>query len=327
MVRRERLALTAGRRAASSFRHAQAPWPRDITYGTNNEFGFDYLRDNMAFSIEDVVQRELNYAIVDEVDSILIDEARTPLIISGYANESTDLYYRVDRVVRHLQPGRDYTLEEKQKIVTLTEEGIQRVEQGLGVKNLAEDPDLMHHVNAALKAHTIFKRDVDYVVRDGEIIIVDEFTGRLMFGRRYSDGLHQAIEAKEGVPIRQENQTLATITFQNYFRLYKKLAGMTGTASSSSSGAMRPRPATRTAAAPARGKPSSRAPTSSRPPPRHLPAPWRFLFSSHPPPQRRRLAARPLPRRLQEGRLPLQPRAAPAGDLPGLGGQDRHRRA
>jgi preprotein translocase subunit SecA len=184
----------------------------------------------MAFSIEDVVQRELNYAIVDEVDSILIDEARTPLIISGYAGESTDLYYRVDRVVRHLQPGRDYTLEEKQKIVTLTEEGIQRVEQGLGVKNLAEDPDLMHHVNAALKAHTIFKRDVDYVVRDGEIIIVDEFTGRLMFGRRYSDGLHQAIEAKEGVPIRQENQTLATITFQNYFRLYKKLAGMTGTA-------------------------------------------------------------------------------------------------
>jgi preprotein translocase subunit SecA len=210
--------------------HRREAYLADITYGTNNEFGFDYLRDNMAFSIEDVVQRELNYAIVDEVDSILIDEARTPLIISGYAGESTDLYYRVDRVVRHLQPGRDYTLEEKQKIVTLTEEGIQRVEQGLGVKNLAEDPDLMHHVNAALKAHTIFKRDVDYVVRDGEIIIVDEFTGRLMFGRRYSDGLHQAIEAKEGVPIRQENQTLATITFQNYFRLYKKLAGMTGTA-------------------------------------------------------------------------------------------------
>ena len=210
--------------------HRKEAYLADITYGTNNEFGFDYLRDNMAFSIQDVVQRELNYAIVDEVDSILIDEARTPLIISGYAGESTDLYYRVDRVVRHLQAQRDFTLEEKQKIVTLTEDGIQRVEQGLGVKNLAEDPELMHHVNAALKAHTIFKRDVDYVVRDGEIIIVDEFTGRLMFGRRYSDGLHQAIEAKEGVPIRQENQTLATITFQNYFRLYKKLAGMTGTA-------------------------------------------------------------------------------------------------
>ncbi len=210
--------------------HRRQAYACDILYGTNNEFGFDYLRDNMEMRFPEIVQRELNFAIVDEVDSILIDEARTPLIISGPAGESTDLYYRVERVVRHLEPETHYKVDEKQKLVTLTEDGVGRCEQGLGVPNLSENPDLMHHVTAALKSHALFKRDVDYVVKDGEIIIVDEFTGRLMFGRRYSDGLHQAIEAKEGVQIRQENQTLATITFQNYFRLYRKLAGMTGTA-------------------------------------------------------------------------------------------------
>jgi preprotein translocase subunit SecA len=204
----------------------------DITYGQNNEFGFDYLRDNMKFSLDDYVQREFNYAIVDEVDSILIDEARTPLIISGPSEDSTDTYYTVDRIIPSLRQEDDYTVDEKLRTVVLTEEGVARVERMLGVDNLY-DPrniNLLHHVNQALKAHALFKRDVDYVVKDGEVIIVDEFTGRLMPGRRWSDGLHQAIEAKEGVKIESENQTLATITFQNYFRMYRKLAGMTGTA-------------------------------------------------------------------------------------------------
>ena len=202
----------------------------DITYGTNHEFAFDYLRDNMVFSVDDLVQRELNYAIIDEVDSILIDEARTPHIISGQVEEDLSIYYRVDSFVRRLQVGRDYIVDEKHHAVTLTEEGTERLEQMMGVKNLADEVELMPYINAALKAHGLFKRDVHYVVRNGEIIIVDEFTGRLMHGRRYSDGLHQAIEAKEGVPIKQESQTIAVVTFQNYFRLYKKLAGMTGTA-------------------------------------------------------------------------------------------------
>ncbi len=204
----------------------------DITYGTNNEFGFDYLRDNMKFSIKDYVQREFNYAIVDEVDSILIDEARTPLIISGPSEDSTDLYYQVDRIIPYLKKDKDFTIDEKAKTVTLTEEGITKVENLLNVENLY-DPrhmEILHHVNQALRAHHMFKRDVDYVVKDGEVIIVDEFTGRLMPGRRWSDGLHQAVEAKEKVKIEKENQTLATITFQNFFRMYNKLAGMTGTA-------------------------------------------------------------------------------------------------
>jgi len=204
----------------------------DITYGTNNEFGFDYLRDNMKYEIGDYCQRELNYAIVDEVDSILIDEARTPLIISGPSEESTDKYYRIDRIIPKLKNEVDFTIDEKAKTVILTEEGSIKAEQLLGVDNLF-DPvniELVHHVLQALKAHHLFKRDVDYVIKDGQIIIVDEFTGRLMPGRRWSDGLHQAIEAKEGVKIESENQTLATITFQNYFRMYNKLAGMTGTA-------------------------------------------------------------------------------------------------
>jgi preprotein translocase subunit SecA len=204
----------------------------DITYGTNNEFGFDYLRDNMKFSLNDYVQRELHYAIVDEVDSILIDEARTPLIISGPAEESTDKYYKINRIIPQLKKERDYTLDEKSNTAALSEDGVARVEKLLNVENLY-DPlqiDTLHHVNQALRAHTLFKRDVDYVVKDGQVIIVDEFTGRLMPGRRWSDGLHQAVEAKEGVRIESENQTLATITFQNYFRMYDKLAGMTGTA-------------------------------------------------------------------------------------------------
>ncbi|PYM63476.1 MAG: preprotein translocase subunit SecA [Candidatus Rokuibacteriota bacterium] len=220
----------------------------DVTYGTNNEFGFDYLRDNMRFSLEEVVQRPLHYAIVDEVDSILIDEARTPLIISGPAEESTDLYYKIDRFIPKLtraatitegklheieevQSG-DYIVDEKAKTVTLTESGVARCEQLLGIQNMYDPAniDTLHHVNQALRAHTLFKRDVDYMVKDGQVVIVDEFTGRLMPGRRWSDGLHQAVEAKEGVRIERENQTLATITFQNYFRMYEKLAGMTGTA-------------------------------------------------------------------------------------------------
>ncbi len=204
----------------------------DITYGTNNEFGFDYLRDNMKYDISDYCQREPNYAIVDEVDSILIDEARTPLIISGPSEESTDKYYKIDKIIPRLQKDIDYTIDEKAKAAILTEEGNIKVERLLGAGNLYDPAniELVHHVLQALKAHTLFKRDVDYVVKDGEVIIVDEFTGRLMPGRRWSDGLHQAIEAKEGVKIESENQTLATITFQNYFRMYNKLAGMTGTA-------------------------------------------------------------------------------------------------
>lgn len=204
----------------------------DITYGTNHEFGFDYLRDNMAFSGDDLVQRELHYAIVDEVDSILIDEARTPLIISGSGNRSSDMYYKMDKVARRLVKDRDFTVDEKAKTAMLTEEGIAKVEEMTGCGNLSdpENLDTNQYINAALKAHAVFKKDIDYVVKDGQVIIVDEFTGRLMFGRRWSDGLHQAVEAKEGAQVEEESQTLATITYQNYFRLYDKLAGMTGTA-------------------------------------------------------------------------------------------------
>jgi preprotein translocase subunit SecA len=210
----------------------QSAYAADITYGTNNEFGFDYLRDNMKFERRALVQRELNYAIVDEVDSILIDEARTPLIISGPAEKSTDLYYQVNSLIPRLARDRDFTVDEKARTATLTEEGVARSEKMMQVENLY-DPrciELLHHIQQALKAHALFKRDVDYIVKDGEVIIVDEFTGRLMPGRRYSEGLHQALEAKESVKIENENQTLATITFQNYFRMYQKLAGMTGTA-------------------------------------------------------------------------------------------------
>ena len=204
----------------------------DITYGTNNEFGFDYLRDNMVSYKENMVQRELNYAIVDEVDSILIDEARTPLIISGVGEKSTDLYLQADRFVRGFKRDADFTMDEKDKTISLTEEGVDRCENYFGLENFSdpENMELNHHIMQALKAHNIMKRDVDYVVNDGEIIIVDEFTGRLMYGRRYSNGLHQAIEAKEGLSVRSESKTLATITLQNYFRMFNKLAGMTGTA-------------------------------------------------------------------------------------------------
>ncbi len=218
----------------------------DVTYGTNNEFGFDYLRDNMKFDMKDCVQRGHNFAIVDEVDSILIDEARTPLIISGASEESTDKYYKVNRIIPKLAKGEekdtapgepkiltgDFVVDEKHRNITVTDEGWEKVEGLLGIGNIAdpENWDLKHHVETAVKAHALYRRDVEYVVKDGEVIIVDEFTGRLMPGRRWSDGLHQAVEAKEGVKIERENQTLATITFQNYFRMYKKLAGMTGTA-------------------------------------------------------------------------------------------------
>ncbi len=204
----------------------------DITYGTNNEFGFDYLRDNMKFDLAHCVQRPHQYAIVDEVDSILIDEARTPLIISGPSEESTDKYYRLDKIIPKLRRDIDYQVDEKHRTVTLTEEGFGRCENLLGVDDLSDiaNMEILHHINQALRAHMLYKRDVEYVVKEGEVIIVDEFTGRLMPGRRWSDGLHQAVEAKEGLRIQQENQTLATITFQNYFRMYKKLAGMTGTA-------------------------------------------------------------------------------------------------
>jgi preprotein translocase subunit SecA len=218
----------------------------DVTYGTNNEFGFDYLRDNMKFDLRDCVQRKHNYAIVDEVDSILIDEARTPLIISGASEESTDKYARVNRIIPQLERGEeidttpgepkqltgDYVVDEKHRNITVTDEGWERVERLLGIGNIAdpENWDLKHHVETAVKAHALYHRDVEYVVKEGEVIIVDEFTGRLMPGRRWSDGLHQAVEAKENVKIERENQTLATITFQNYFRMYRKLAGMTGTA-------------------------------------------------------------------------------------------------
>ncbi len=210
----------------------QQAYACDITYGTNHEFGFDYLRDNMAFSAADLVQRELHYAIVDEVDSILIDEARTPLIISGSGNRSSDMYYKMDRVARRLVKDRDFTVDEKAKTAMLTEEGIAKVEEMTGCGNLSdpENLDVNQYINSAIKAHAVFRKDIDYVVKDGQVTIVDEFTGRLMFGRRWSDGLHQAVEAKEGVQVEEESQTLATITYQNYFRLYDKLAGMTGTA-------------------------------------------------------------------------------------------------
>ena len=210
----------------------QVAYGCDITYGTNNEFGFDYLRDNMKFRRGDLVQREFNYAIVDEVDSILIDEARTPLIISGPTEESTALYFKVDQLIRRFNKDKHFTVDEKTRTVSIQEVGVSESEKFLSVSNLYDlaHMDLVHHINQALKAHYLFKRDVDYMVKDGQVIIVDEFTGRLMPGRRYSDGLHQALEAKERVRIEEENQTLATVTFQNYFRMYKKLAGMTGTA-------------------------------------------------------------------------------------------------
>ena len=210
----------------------QDNYGRDITYGQNNEFGFDYLRDNMKFRLQDYVQRELHYAIVDEVDSILVDEARTPLIISGPSDEATDKYYQVNQVIPSMIRDQDFTVDEKTRTVVMTDSGIAKMEKKLGISNLY-DPDqieLLHHVEQALRAHHLYRNEVDYVVKQGEVIIVDEFTGRLMPGRRWSDGLHQAIEAKEGVKIENENQTLATISFQNYFRMYSKLAGMTGTA-------------------------------------------------------------------------------------------------
>ena len=210
----------------------RAAYGSDVTYGTNNEFGFDYLRDNMEFSLSNYVQRPFNYAIVDEVDSILIDEARTPLIISGPAEKSTRMYHDINQIIPRLNREKDYTIEEKTRTVALTEAGVAHAEKLLKVDNLYDPRHMLmvHHINQALKAHTLFKRDVDYIVKEGEVIIVDEFTGRLMPGRRYSEGLHQALEAKEGVRVESENQTLATITFQNYFRMYKKLSGMTGTA-------------------------------------------------------------------------------------------------
>ena len=215
----------------------KAAYRADITYGQNNEFGFDYLRDNMKYRIEAYAQRELNFAIVDEVDSILIDEARTPLIISGPTEDSTDLYYKINGVIPRLKAEDHYVIDEKARTAQLTDEGVEAVEGLIGVDNLydAGNIEIIHHVNQALRAHTLYHRDTDYVVRDGEVIIVDEFTGRLMSGRRWSDGLHQAVEAKEGVTIEKENQTLASITFQNYFRLYDKLAGMTGTADTEAS--------------------------------------------------------------------------------------------
>ncbi|RMG19857.1 MAG: preprotein translocase subunit SecA [Deltaproteobacteria bacterium] len=210
----------------------KAAYRADITYGQNNEFGFDYLRDNMKFRLQDYVQRELNFAIVDEVDSILIDEARTPLIISGPAEKPASLYKEIDALIPRLVEEQDYTKDEKSRTVSLTDEGIEKLEKLLGVPNLYDPAEIetLHHIEQALRAHALYKNEVDYVVKDGEVIIVDEHTGRLMPGRRWSDGLHQAIEAKEGVPIQQENQTLATISFQNYFRMYTKLSGMTGTA-------------------------------------------------------------------------------------------------
>jgi preprotein translocase subunit SecA len=213
-------------------RERSAAYRSDITYGTNNEFGFDYLRDNMKFDKTSLVQKALHYAVVDEVDSILVDEARTPLIISGPAEKSTQLYYQVDSILPRLVRDEDYTIDEKARSIALTEEGVAKAEGLLSVDNLYDPQciETLHHINQALKAHALFKRDVDYIIKDGQVIIVDEFTGRLMPGRRYSEGLHQALEAKEKVRIENENQTLASITFQNYFRMYEKLAGMTGTA-------------------------------------------------------------------------------------------------
>ena len=210
----------------------KAAYEADITYGTNNEFGFDYLRDNMVIYKEDMMQGDLNFAIVDEVDSILVDEARTPLIISGQGEKSTDLYRVADKFVSKFHEGFEFTMDEKERTVSLTEEGVTKCEKFFKVDNFSdpENMEINHHIIQALKAHNLMKRDVDYILKDGEIVIVDEFTGRLMFGRRYSEGLHQAIEAKEGLFVRQESKTLATITLQNYFRMYNKLAGMTGTA-------------------------------------------------------------------------------------------------
>jgi len=215
-----------------NFEQRKIAYNSDITYGTNNEFGFDYLRDNMVTRLDQMVQRPLHYCLIDEVDSILIDEARTPLIISGPGQKSTDLYYTVAKLIPQLKEGVDYTIDEKQKTVAPTEAGVAKMENLLKVDNLYDSSNLeLNHIfNQALRAETMMKRDRDYVVKDGEVTIVDEFTGRLMYGRRYSDGLHQAIEAKEGCPVERESQTLATITFQNYFRMYNKLAGMTGTA-------------------------------------------------------------------------------------------------
>src|SRR5688572_16563682 len=213
-------------------RDRQIAYRCDVTYGTNNEFGFDYLRDNMKFDLEAMVQRSHVYAIVDEVDSILIDEARTPLIISGPSEESVDKYYMVDRIIPKLIKDKDYQVDEKQHTAVLTEEGVEHAEKLLHVSNLydPENMDTLHAVTQGVRAHALYRNDVHYMISDGEVVIVDEFTGRLMPGRRWSDGLHQAVEAKEGVKIEAENQTLATITFQNYFRMYEKLAGMTGTA-------------------------------------------------------------------------------------------------
>lgn len=227
------LGLSTGLIVANlDYNERKAAYASDVTYGTNNEFGFDYLRDNMVSDVSQMVQRPLNYAIVDEVDSILIDEARTPLIISGPGNRSTDNYYKLAKIVPQLKKEEDYTIDEKQKTITPTDSGIEKVEKMLGVENLydAENIELNHLLGASLRAHAMMHRDTDYVVKDGEVVIVDEFTGRLMFGRRYSDGLHQAIEAKEGLKVERESQTLASITFQNYFRMYEKLSGMTGTA-------------------------------------------------------------------------------------------------
>ncbi|MEO2167328.1 MAG: preprotein translocase subunit SecA, partial [bacterium] len=224
----------------------KAAYRADITYGQNNEFGFDYLRDNMKFALEEYVQRDLHFAIVDEVDSILVDEARTPLIISGPAYDATEKYEMINKIIPKLKPGRsvekgeeedgDYSVDEKHKSAILTEQGVARCEDLLSLDNLYDtvNIDTLHHVNQGLRAYSLFQRDVDYVINDGEIVIVDEFTGRMMQGRRWSDGLHQAVEAKEGVKVERENQTLATITFQNYFRMYEKLAGMTGTADTES---------------------------------------------------------------------------------------------
>ena len=227
------LGLSTGLIVANlDYNQRKEAYAADVTYGTNNEFGFDYLRDNMVSDVSQMVQRPLNYAIVDEVDSILIDEARTPLIISGPGSRSTDNYYKLAQVVPHLVKDEDYTIDEKQKTIAPTDSGITKVEKMLGIENLydADNIELNHLLGASLRAYAMMHRDTDYVVKDGEVVIVDEFTGRLMFGRRYSDGLHQAIEAKEGLKVERESQTLASITFQNYFRMYDKLSGMTGTA-------------------------------------------------------------------------------------------------
>ena len=227
------LGLSTGLIVANlDYNQRKEAYAADVTYGTNNEFGFDYLRDNMVSDVSQMVQRPLNYAIVDEVDSILIDEARTPLIISGPGSRSTDNYYKLAQVVPHLIKDEDYTIDEKQKTIAPTDSGISKVEKMLGIENLydADNIELNHLLGASLRAYAMMHRDTDYVVKDGEVVIVDEFTGRLMFGRRYSDGLHQAIEAKEGLKVERESQTLASITFQNYFRMYEKLSGMTGTA-------------------------------------------------------------------------------------------------